>query len=432
MSAAVPDRRPLGSSRPQPRPAAGADLSCLWLARCDPFPMDSGDNMYTGMLVEALAAAGVTVTFVGLRRSRTGDGWGGSGAAVRFHPVPGSPNPLWRAVLSRRPQVAAKFRTRSYRRELERLLTERRWDAIVIDQYGMGWTLEAIERAFAGDATRPVVVHVAHDHEATLTRDIARNSTADPLTRLMLHLNAWKTAVAEGGLVERCDLLTAITPEDRDRFLAAAPGKPHVVLTPGYAGPRIAGREITADVPRRAVILGSFTWTAKVMNLREFLAVADPLFAAAGAELRVVGTVDPRVAEALRPGLHATRLTGYVADPTPELLGARIGIVPERTGGGFKLKLLDYLFHGLPIAAVAHATAGWPAEMADALLRYDDLPSLARGVVEALDDLPRLNALQRRALAGGAAFAWPDRGTALRHAIEERLRARIGAAAAHP
>ena len=98
--------------------------------------------------------------------------------------------------------------------------------------------------------------------------------------------------------------------------------------------------------------------------------------------------------------------------------------MPERTGGGFKLKLLDYLFHGLPTAVVDNATAGWPADMLDMLLRFHDLPALARGIVAAIDDLPRLNDLQRRALESGrAAFAWPDRGTALRQAIEVLQRA---------
>ena len=418
---------PAGARRPERAgapaavdPAPAADLSCLWVARSDPFPMDSGDNLYTAMLVDAFAGAGVDVTCVGLRRSRReDDGWGGAAGSVRFHPVPGTPYPLWRAVLSRKPQVMAKFRTRAYRRELRRLLAARAWDVVVIDQYGMGWALDAIDRLAAATGRRPVVVHVAHDHEASLTMDIARNSTADPLTRLMLYLNAWKTATTEGDLVERCDLLTVITPEDRARFLAATPGKPHVVLTPGYAGSSVDDRVITPEIPRRAIILGSFKWTAKMMNLQEFVAAADPVFARAGAELQVVGSVDPRLVEAMRPGLRATTFTGFVPDARPYLLNARIGVVPERTGGGFKLKLLDYLFHGLPIAAIDNATAGLPADMLDAMLRFDDLPALAQGVVAAMDDLPRLNDLQRRALERGrAAFAWTDRGTALRRAVE--------------
>ena len=128
--------------------------------------------------------------------------------------------------------------------------------------------------------------------------------------------------------------------------------------------------------------------------------------------------------EAMRPGLRATTFTGFVPDARPHLLNARIGVVPERTGGGFKLKLLDYLFHGLPTAVVDNATAGWPADMLDMLLRFHDLPALARGIVAAIDDLPRLNDLQRRALESGrTAFAWPDRGIALRQAVEALQRA---------
>src|SRR3546814_14578581 len=83
-------------------------------------------------------------------------------------------------------------------------------------------------------------------------------------------------------------------------------------MPPGYDGRRVAERRITGEIPRRAIIVGSFQWIAKQMSLRDFVMAADPLFAAAGAELEIVGSGDPRFFEGLRAGLRATPLVGRV------------------------------------------------------------------------------------------------------------------------
>ena len=84
------------------------------------------------------------------------------------------------------------------------------------------------------------------------------------------------------------------------------------VLTPGYCGRRSTSGASRPALPRRAVIVGSFDWIAKRMNLAEFVDVADPLFADAGAELQAVGSADEAFLEQLRqqhPG-HAVHRHG--------------------------------------------------------------------------------------------------------------------------
>src|SRR3546814_12594130 len=89
------------------------------------------------------------------------------------------------------------------------------------------------------------------------------------------------------------DVVTAITPEDGMLFRRQAPRKPVIVLPPGYAGTRVASRTITAETPRIAVMVGSFEWIAKRMNVEAFVSAADPVFAAAGIRLRIVGKGPP-------------------------------------------------------------------------------------------------------------------------------------------
>ena len=147
------------------------------------------------------------------------------------------------------------------------------------------------------------------------------------------------------------------------------------------------------------------------MNLAEFVKVADPMFADAGAELQAVGSADEVFLEKLRHRAVATRFTGTVPDVEPYLDNARIAIVPERTGGGFKLKVLEYVFNRVPVFALSGSFAGVPLSHNDSVMLYPDHAALAHGVLEAIDDFGRLNRLQERAfVACKDRFDWSSRG----------------------
>ena len=271
--------------------------------------------------------------------------------------------------------------------------------------------------ARSGAGSRPVgwsgppIVYIAHNHEESLRAQLA--APAQSGLRSLYQADADKAGALERALVDAADLVTAITPDDRARYLARRPDKRVLVLSPGYGGPRARERKITADLPRRVVLVGSFEWVAKRMNIEEFLTAADPVFAAAGIELQVVGG-GPDFMRRMRRRTSAATLVGAVESVQPYIDQARIAIVPERTGGGFKLKVLDYVFNRLPIAALQDAVAGVPLHANDSILLYADHRSLALGVRDAIDDLGLLNRLHARAFDACAdRFDWATRGRGL-------------------
>lgn len=391
---------------------------CLWVARELPFPADSGDRLYTLGMARSLAQAGVEVTMIGHDVT--------PGTAVpafeglTFVPVPGGRIGRLRALLSRWPLMTSVQPTAAFRERLAGLLGER-WDAIVIDQLGSGWALEPCRRAAAPAATatrRPLLIHLSHNHETSVWAGMWRESATDPARRLVMYQNYRKVRTLERHLLRNVDLLTTITSLDADLYRADRPDVPVLVMTPGYAGAPAPERAITAERPRRAVIVGSFRWVVKQENLRRFLAVADPLFARHGIGLDVVGDVPEPLAGELRAGLQATTLHGFVDDPAPILAGARLAIVPELIGGGFKLKFLDYLFGRLPVATIAAAAAGMPEPVTRQMVMADTLPALAERIVQVIDDVAALEAMQSRAFAAASNdFDWAARGRQLAAAI---------------
>jgi polysaccharide biosynthesis protein PslH len=97
---------------------------------------------------------------------------------------------------------------------------------------------------------------------------------------------------------------------------------------------------------------------------------------------------------------------------------ARLAIVPERTGGGFKLKVLDYVFNRMPILALSGSVAGVPLRDEESILLYPDHEGLARGVLRAINDIDLLNRLQDLAYtACSEKFDWNSRGRQLLSAI---------------
>ena len=412
---------------PEPLPPAGGRrLRGLWLARELPFPLDSGDHIYTAHLVRALADAGCDLRYVGFGYE---DGTPPADWPLEFQRIPGAPRSKWLSLFSLQPLVTAGHATPAYRAEVERLARED-WDFVAFDQYAMVWAIELLRRA-RGKAQRPVLLKIAHDHEASLSKLLWQRFEGSAFKRAVLWQNHLKIRAAERRAARQVDLLATITAEDAAHFAKDAPGTPSVVLTPGYCGPVVEQAAPRATLERRVVLVGSFRWLVKQQNLQAFLAVADPLFARHGITLDVVGSMPEALAAALRSKLRATVLHGFVDDTRPLLAGARIAVVPEAIGGGFKLKFLDYLFGRVPIASLTQATAGLSEALKQQMICRRELPGLALAIVEAIDQTDRLDAMQAKAHEiAHRQFRWEDRGQALLAALRERLRP--GADAAVP
>jgi polysaccharide biosynthesis protein PslH len=390
-------------------------MRCLWIGRHIPYPLDQGAKVYSANLAQSLADAGVFVRFTGF-----GDaGAAPDGAAnVEWLGVPGGKRSRPVAVCSAWPIAAASDATKRYDSLLAAQLQES-WDAIVLDSYATGWALDrCLAYRDASRIQRPVLVHVSHNHEENLWREVARGARGSALKRLALRRNAKKVSALERRIVRNVDLLTTITDEDRWSLGAGLEQSRLLSLTPGYSGRIAHERRITATTPRRVIIMGSFQWVVKQDNIIRFVEIADPIFREQGIELDIVGDIPQALLSTLQARCRATRFHGFVTDVAPFLAGARIAVVPESIGGGFKLKFLDYLFARVPVATVSQAVAGLPEELRSAMLSNDSFAGLIEEIVSHIDRFDELNGLQERAFAlGKEQYKWSVRGERFRQAI---------------
>ncbi len=404
---------------------------CLWIAREMPFPLISGDRVYSAGLAGALAGLDVQVSFLahegGKDRQpgpdRPGMRWVGISGGTR--------NYEWVALTSPMPVTAAIHDTAAARERLTMLLLER-FDAIVFDQLGAGWALPTVQRWIADREResqgrpyrflRPALIYVAHNHEQAVWAAMARDARGSLLRRLGVRNNAAKVGRLEARLVRAVDRVVNITEEDAAAMVRMGASPNATVITPGYSSEPAPMRTITAQTPRRVVMVGSFKWAIKEENLRQFLAVADPVFAQRGIHFDVVGRIPEPLRQDLEPTLKATTLHGFVDDINAVFAKARMAVVPELIGGGFKLKFLDYIFGRMPVASIGPAAAGLPPAIRNCLVTADDLPELVEAIVRHIDDIDGLNAMHRTAFeVASTEYRWRDRGERLKRAMEDAM-----------
>jgi glycosyltransferase involved in cell wall biosynthesis len=214
--------------------------------------------------------------------------------------------------------------------------------------------------------------------------------------------------------------VTAITEAEVEAYREQFPRQRYLCLTPGYEGISHRDRVIDGDTPRRVVMSGSFEWIAKRINLEWFLENSASEFAKAEIEVQIVGKTDEDFRKEMQDRFPGVDFVGSVPEMEPYLLNSRMGLIVEELGGGFKLKTLEYIFHGLPLAGLRHAVEGLPLESPRDILLTQDLPALVSSIQNVIDDFDALNRMRQNSLEiCESAFRWQDRGENLVEAIRE-------------
>lgn len=384
----------------------------LWLTPEIAGTLSTGALLYSHETIRAMGREGIDVEVVGL--STDGPAPARTDGVV-FKPVPGRLRPPWRSVVSSLPNQAAACALPQLRRAITEAVVDTPWDAIVVDGLRMAWVQPLL------DQERPTtVVFFTHNHETSMRRSIADGVSKRTVRWPLLELEARKTRRLEHRMLASADVVTAITESDRRRFETDAPSATHVLVSPGWSGQRPSAPTSLAERPRRVGILGSYQWHVKQESLRRFVSAAAPVFEEHGIQLWIGGRMD----ESFRQEIDAyefVTLLGWVDDPVDFLDNCRIGVVAESLGGGFKLKALDYVFNGIPLAVLRASAAGLPFRHGVSMMEADTEAALAVTIADMIDDTVDLARIAENALAiAEPQFAWSASARALDRAVAER------------
>jgi glycosyltransferase involved in cell wall biosynthesis len=196
-----------------------------------------------------------------------------------------------------------------------------------------------------------------------------------------------KVARLERSVLRRVDAFTAITSGDLAvlsrktpvRGVLATPPAPRQVLDRPT-------RPEFVDRPRRAVIVGSLMWRVKLGNLRSLLDVIATRLSDHGIEVVVAGTCADDDLHALRSDYPTVTFLGRVDDLGAVLDQGRVALLHEPAGGGFKMKIYDYISAGVPVVATSCSVADVQTSGGSMVHEVATTDELLAFVIAAIDD----------------------------------------------
>ena len=236
---------------------------------------------------------------------------------------------------------------------LGRILAERRYRRIIAEYYTVVPLLEGLE------AQSTLILHDA-DH---LTIDLEARQEPSLLKRAWLHHRAAQMQDFIKRVGPRFDAVLTLTPFDRQAYeaLGIEPIENLDVPLPDLPTtlPALEGQSIA--------FLGSVDYSPNRDALAWFLAEIFPavLKRFPDARVRVLGGGE-------RGDLGGPNVDWMGRIPQKDFAraieSATLGIAPMRLGTGVKVKVLDMMWHGLPVVSTSLASRGTPAEHGGALI----------------------------------------------------------------
>jgi glycosyltransferase involved in cell wall biosynthesis len=304
------------------------------------------------------------------------------------------------ALAGGRPTWVADTAVRRFAARVAEHVRSWRPDVVQAEFHVMGQYL-----APASSSGLPVRVLTEHEPGASAAAESSR--TAQGTHRLL----AWADSIAwrrfESSLLERADAVVAYTDRDRQVLAELSPNARLVVIPLGADLPSHPASSSTPQSPD-LVFIGNFMHPPNVDAALRLVRGIFPrvVRCVPAARLYLVGDRVPGVLR--RAADSNVVVTGLVDDVSPYLERAAVVVVPLRTGGGQRVKVMEALAAGKPTVMSSLAAAGLKIAPGEEALIAETEEEFADAVLTVLQD----DALRRSLAAGGRAWAernlgWP-------------------------
>jgi glycosyltransferase involved in cell wall biosynthesis len=208
-------------------------------------------------------------------------------------------------------------------------------------------------------------------------------------TRARSLARAAAMAAAERRAAPRADAVLCVSDADAAYFERLG-GR--AVLVPNGIDDALLDAPVVAPSGEDVLFFGQLSYEPNAVGVRRFLAESWPRVLARRPQsrLRVVGAGAPEDLATAVAGAPGAEFVGFVEDLRAELDRAALVVVPVWQGGGTRLKVLEALAAGRPIASTALGASGIgfrdgehgllanaPGELADAAAALLADPALA-------------------------------------------------------
>jgi glycosyltransferase involved in cell wall biosynthesis len=277
------------------------------------------------------------------------------------------PGKIVRGLLGPRPLVVLNYTSEAVMGQLQRVLSESRFDVVQIE----GIFLNAYARRIRQLAPRSLLNSDWHNVESALLARYAQTEKG-LARRLYAHRTVTLLRKQERQLLATAHAHTVCSEQDRLLLLKLGTN-PRIKVIPNGVDVQAFGENSLPDSQNHTLLyVGSMDYHANIDAVLFFADEIWPEIHQRHPQLRfvIVGSnpVAPVRKLTERPGIE---VTGSVDDLFPYYRQALASVVPLRIGGGTRLKILEAMAAGVPVISTSVGAEGLPVRHSSDILIAD-------------------------------------------------------------
>ena len=376
-------------------------LKVLWIARTCPYPANDGEKLRVYNLLKALAQRhDLTIVYrVMAEDERRGESelqkfctGGVHGIEVpRPQGLLGKLRWLLPFVFSRYPVALCTVFFEPIRQRLTELAASRQFDVVQVEHSSLDIYLDHVK--FQG---QPATVLTLHNIDYIRNERVLQNTPVGP-AKLYHWFNQRRFKAWELTAIRRYDRVIAMSDVDQRILLNDLPGLP-VSVVPNGVDAHVIAFQPAPQASETVIFVASMDSEANHDGAMFFLREIWPHVKQArpAAVLKLVGR-GPNAELRAQDNGRDVIVTGKVDDVIGYYREAAVAIVPLRSGGGTRLKILEAMAAGAPVVSTTVGAEGLDVHDGQDILIADTPQPFADAVLRLLSDGRQREALQNAA-----------------------------------
>lgn len=329
-------------------------MNILFLSRWYPYPADNGSKIRVYNLLQFLATRHNVTLLSFTQENLTPERLDGMRAlcsqvhALQYKSFQPSSMKSLVGFFSRWPRSFRDTHNPEMQALVERLHAESPFDLVIASQFDMAPYALALKG----------VPKLLEEVEISIFRDQYLKET-HPLKKARKRLMWMKWNIFMRDILSDFAGCTVVSEPEIEPIQEIVPGYNRVAVIPNGADLGRLTMNLAPPQPSTLVYTGSLTYYVNFDAMKFFLGEVFPLIQAEcpQVKLQMAGRLDGVPLGDL-PACENARHIGHQQDIRPLVAGSWASIVPERVGGGTRIKVLESMALGTPVIATTRAATG--------------------------------------------------------------------------
>jgi glycosyltransferase involved in cell wall biosynthesis len=283
-------------------------------------------------------------------------------------------------LVSTQPDMVRRFRSDALTALVRKGIERFRPEVVQIEGLELGATIGA-----AREDGRAATILDEHNCQHGLIRStIEQNGAARGPRAVWSRLQYPRVRRFERRMCRAADLVVAVSEEDASCLRELDEGVTVALVPNGVDVPTLGGIERRPAEPPRLLFAGTMDYRPNVDGIVWFVREIWPRLEREGFALDIVGR-DPLPSVRALAGAGVS-VVGGVPSMAPYLSRAAAAVIPIRSGGGSRLKVLEAMAAGVPVVSTSVGIAGVAATPGLHHLCADDAEGFAEAIRRTLAD----------------------------------------------